>query len=202
MLWKNKMDSKNTVIWKKSHLVAKGYSQQEGIDFEESFVPVAQLEDVRMFVAYTAHNNFNIYQMDTETAFLNRQLKEEVHRSPREIFINQSQYTLELLKKHRIEKCDSISTPMATARIDADLQGTPTDQTKYGSMIGGLMYINTSRPNNAFATFVCARYQRQPTEKHLKRSKESFITSNKPITWVCGTRRILDLSYLHIQMQI
>ncbi|GJR43833.1 retrovirus-related pol polyprotein from transposon TNT 1-94 [Tanacetum coccineum] len=64
-----------------------------------------------------------------------------VHQSPRGIFINQSQYTLEILKKHGMEKCDSISIPMATARIDADLQGTPTDQTKYHSMIGGLMYL-------------------------------------------------------------
>ncbi|GJX60918.1 hypothetical protein Tco_0292308 [Tanacetum coccineum] len=57
---------------------------------------------------------------------------------------------------------------MATARIDADLQGTPTDQTKYRSMIGSLMYLTASRPDIAFATFVCARYQARPTKKHLK----------------------------------
>ncbi|GKB32061.1 retrovirus-related pol polyprotein from transposon TNT 1-94 [Tanacetum coccineum] len=65
----------------------------------------------------------------------------QVHRSPHGIFINQSQYTLKLLKKHGMEKCDSISTPMATARIDTDLQGIPTDQTKYRSITGGLMYL-------------------------------------------------------------
>ncbi|GJU15380.1 hypothetical protein Tco_1143346 [Tanacetum coccineum] len=57
---------------------------------------------------------------------------------------------------------------MATARIDADLYGTPTDQNRYRSMIGGLMYLIVSRPDIAFATFVCARYQAHPTEKHLK----------------------------------
>ncbi|GKC92417.1 copia protein [Tanacetum coccineum] len=77
-LWKNKTDAENTVIRNKSRLVAKGYSQQEGIDFEESFAPVAQLEAVRMFVAYVAHKKFTIYQMEVKTAFLNGPLKEEV----------------------------------------------------------------------------------------------------------------------------
>ncbi|GJX72706.1 retrovirus-related pol polyprotein from transposon TNT 1-94 [Tanacetum coccineum] len=160
-LWKNKTDAENTVIQNKSRLVAKGYSQQEGIDFEESFALVARLEAVRMLVAYAAHKNFTIYQMD-------------VHQSPCGIFINQSQYTIELLKKHGMEKSDAITTPMATARIDADLQGTPTDQTIYRSMIGGLMYLTASTLDIAFATFVNARYQARPTEKLLKEVKRIF----------------------------
>ncbi|GKD52244.1 hypothetical protein Tco_1281220 [Tanacetum coccineum] len=81
---------------------------------------------------------------------------------------------MELLRKHGMEECDNVTTPMATAKIDADLQGTPTDQTKYHSMIGGLMYLTTSRPYIAFATFVCACYQARPTEKHLKEVKRIF----------------------------
>ncbi|GJS06592.1 retrovirus-related pol polyprotein from transposon TNT 1-94, partial [Tanacetum coccineum] len=67
-------------IWElnKSHLVAKGYGQEEGIDFEESFVPAARLEAVRIFVAYAAHKNFPIYQMDVKMTFLNGPLKQEV----------------------------------------------------------------------------------------------------------------------------
>ncbi|GKA00133.1 gag-pol polyprotein [Tanacetum coccineum] len=57
---------------------AKGYGQEEGIDFKESFAPVARLEVVRIFVAYAAHKNFPIFQMDVKTAFLNGPLKEEV----------------------------------------------------------------------------------------------------------------------------
>ncbi|GKA94379.1 retrovirus-related pol polyprotein from transposon TNT 1-94 [Tanacetum coccineum] len=68
-LWKNKMDAENTINWNKSRLVAKDYSQQEGIDFKESFAPVARLEAIRMFVAYATHKNFTIYQMDVKTAF-------------------------------------------------------------------------------------------------------------------------------------
>ncbi|GKA11953.1 hypothetical protein Tco_0691499 [Tanacetum coccineum] len=81
---------------------------------------------------------------------------------------------MELLRKHGMEKCDTVTTPMATAKIDADLQDNPTNQTKYRSMIGGLMYITISRPDIAFATFVCARYQARPTEKHLKEVKRIF----------------------------
>ncbi|GJZ26325.1 retrovirus-related pol polyprotein from transposon TNT 1-94 [Tanacetum coccineum] len=263
-----------------SRLVAKGYGQDEGINFEESFAPVARLEAVRIFVAYAAHTNFPIYQMDVKTEFLNSLLKEEVfvrqpdgfvdpdfpnhvyrlkkalyglkqaprawydnlssfliehhftkgivdptlftrrhgddillvqiyvddiifrstnpvfsnifaklmkdnfqmsmigemkfffglqvHQSPRGIFICQSQYTMDLLKKHGMEKRDTISTPMVTTKLDADLQGTQVDQTKYCSMIGGLMYLTASRPDIAFVTFVCVHYQARPAEKHLK----------------------------------
>ncbi|GKA13188.1 retrovirus-related pol polyprotein from transposon TNT 1-94 [Tanacetum coccineum] len=80
-LWKNKSDAENIVIRNKSCLVAKGYNQEEGIDFEESFAPVARLEAVRMFVAVAAHKNIIIFQMDVKTAFLNGSLKEEVYVS-------------------------------------------------------------------------------------------------------------------------
>ncbi|GKD44008.1 retrovirus-related pol polyprotein from transposon TNT 1-94, partial [Tanacetum coccineum] len=78
-LWKNIRDEENTVIRNKSRLVAKGYSQQEGINFEESFAPFAKLEVVRLFVAYAAHKSFPIYQMDVKTSFLNSPLKEDMY---------------------------------------------------------------------------------------------------------------------------
>ncbi|GKA16256.1 retrovirus-related pol polyprotein from transposon TNT 1-94 [Tanacetum coccineum] len=77
-IWKNKTDVENTIIQNKSCLVAKGYHQEEGIDFEESFAPVARLEAVRIFVAYAAHKNFPIFQMDVKTTFLNGPLNKEV----------------------------------------------------------------------------------------------------------------------------
>nr|GFA59469.1 retrovirus-related Pol polyprotein from transposon TNT 1-94 [Tanacetum cinerariifolium] len=76
---KNKRDEENTVIRNKSRLVAKGYAQKEGVDFEESFAPVARSEAVRMFIAYAAHKSFTIYQMNVKTTFLNGPLKEEVY---------------------------------------------------------------------------------------------------------------------------
>ncbi|GJZ90911.1 retrovirus-related pol polyprotein from transposon TNT 1-94 [Tanacetum coccineum] len=87
-LWKNKCDAENIVVRNKSRLVAKGYKQEEGIDFEESFAPVARLEAVRMFIAFAAHRNITIFQMDVKTAFLNGPLKEEVYVSQPEGFID------------------------------------------------------------------------------------------------------------------
>ncbi|GJR01366.1 retrovirus-related pol polyprotein from transposon TNT 1-94 [Tanacetum coccineum] len=189
-IWKNKCDAKTIVVRNKTRLVAKGYKQEEDIDFEESFAPVARLKAVQMFIAYATHKNIAIFQMDIKTAFLNGHLKEEVyvsqpegfidlefpdhvyrlkklytvlskhlvhvHQYPYGIFISQSQYAIELLKKHGLDECVSISTPMATKRLDVDLQGTPTDQMSYRRMIGGLMYLTASRLDIAFVTFVYA----------------------------------------------
>ncbi|GJX21066.1 retrovirus-related pol polyprotein from transposon TNT 1-94 [Tanacetum coccineum] len=78
----------NTVIRNKSRLVAKGYAQKEGIDFEESFAPVARLEAVRLFIAYAAHKSFTVYQMDVKTAFLYGPLKEEVYVNQPDGFVD------------------------------------------------------------------------------------------------------------------
>nr|GEW61631.1 copia protein [Tanacetum cinerariifolium] len=85
---KNKRDEENTVIHNKAHLVAKGNSQQEGYDFEESFALVARLEAVRLFVAYATHKSFSIDQMDVKTTFLNGPLKEEVYVNQPDGFVD------------------------------------------------------------------------------------------------------------------
>ncbi|GJY50580.1 retrovirus-related pol polyprotein from transposon TNT 1-94 [Tanacetum coccineum] len=82
--------------------------------------------------------------------------------------LSQSQYAIELLKKHGLDECVSMSTPMATERLDADLQGTPTDQMTYRRMIGGLMYLTASRPDIAFATFVCCKMDCKSTSRGLQ----------------------------------
>ncbi|GKF77690.1 retrovirus-related pol polyprotein from transposon TNT 1-94 [Tanacetum coccineum] len=66
---KNKCDVDNIVVRNKTHLMAKGYKPEEGIDFEESFAFIARLEAVQMFIAYAAHKNITIFQMDVKTAF-------------------------------------------------------------------------------------------------------------------------------------
>ncbi|GJV09126.1 integrase, catalytic region, zinc finger, CCHC-type containing protein [Tanacetum coccineum] len=85
---KNKCDAKNIMVQNKTRLVEKGYRQEEGIDFEESFAHVARLEAVRLFIVYVAHKNINIFQMDVKTAFLNGPLKEEVYINQPEGFID------------------------------------------------------------------------------------------------------------------
>ena len=80
-VFRNKMDENGIVVRNKARLVAKGYCQQEGIDFDETFAPVARLESIIIFLAYAAHANFKVYQMDVKSAFLNGDLKEEVYVS-------------------------------------------------------------------------------------------------------------------------
>ncbi|GJT51299.1 gag-pol polyprotein [Tanacetum coccineum] len=114
-IWKNKRDEENTVIRNKSRLVAKGYAQKEGINFEESFAPVAQLEAVRLFITYAAHKSFIVYQMDIKTAFLSGTLKEEVSPNPSGIFINQAKYAQEILKKHDSDHAGCLDSRKSTS---------------------------------------------------------------------------------------
>nr|GEY46515.1 putative ribonuclease H-like domain-containing protein [Tanacetum cinerariifolium] len=74
-----KLDELGGILKNKARLVARGYHQEEGIDFEESFAPVARLEAIRISLAYTAHKNMVVYKMDVKTAFLNGNLREEVY---------------------------------------------------------------------------------------------------------------------------
>ncbi|GJZ50057.1 retrovirus-related pol polyprotein from transposon TNT 1-94 [Tanacetum coccineum] len=195
--------------------------QEEGIDFEESFAPVARLEAEEVYVAQPdgfvdPDHPKKVYRLLPEPGMMNSQisrcpkiyvddiifrstnpkfskrfeklmhsrfekslmgelkffLRLQIHQSPRGIFINQAKYTLEILKKHGMDKCDSIGTPMATKpKLDAYLSGTPVDQTNYRSMIGSLMYLTSSRPDLVQAVCYYARYQARPTEKHLKEVK-------------------------------
>ncbi|GJV22811.1 retrovirus-related pol polyprotein from transposon TNT 1-94 [Tanacetum coccineum] len=87
-LFKNKHDEENTVIQNKTHLVVRGYRQEEGIDFEESITPVARIEAIRIFLAYVAHKWFIVFQMDVKTAFLHGMLKEDVYVCQPEGFID------------------------------------------------------------------------------------------------------------------
>nr|GFB36457.1 hypothetical protein [Tanacetum cinerariifolium] len=178
-LWKNKRGEENTVIRNKSRLVAKGYAQKEGVDFEETFAPVARLEAVRLFIAYAAHKSFTVYQMDVKTAFLYGPLKEEVYVNQADGFVDPYHPDkVYRLKKalYRLKQAPRacVGTPMATKHLDADLSGTPIDQTKYQSMVGALMYLTVSRPDIVHATCYYARYQGKPTEKHLTAVKRIF----------------------------
>nr|GEX91506.1 hypothetical protein [Tanacetum cinerariifolium] len=116
------------------------------------------------------HSKFEMSMMGELKFFLGIQ----IHQSPCGIFINQAKYAQEILIKHGMTLCDSVGTLMATKHLDADLSGTPVDQTKYRSMVRTLMYLTASRPDIMHATCYCARYQAKPTEKHLTAVKRIF----------------------------
>nr|GEX12320.1 hypothetical protein [Tanacetum cinerariifolium] len=152
---------------------------EEGVDFEELFAPVARLEAVRLFIAYAAHKSFTVYQMDVKTSSLYGPLKEDVYVNQPDGFVDPYHPD----KFYRLKKAlyglkqaprACVGTPMATKHLDADLSGTPIDQTKYRSMVGALMYLITSRQDIMHATCYCAHCQAKPTDKHLTAVKRIF----------------------------
>ncbi|GJW70320.1 retrovirus-related pol polyprotein from transposon TNT 1-94 [Tanacetum coccineum] len=238
-IYKVKLDKLGGIVKNKTRLVARGYPQEEGIDFEESFAPVTRLEAIGIFLAFAAHMNMVVYQMDVKTAFLNakesssflisqdffkvlvdltlsirKEDKElllvqvyvddiifaastpklcdlfvkimcskfkmsmmgkilfflglQIFQNPRGIFINQSKYALESLKKYGFDSCDPVDTPMVEkSKLDEDKEGKAVDPSHYRGMIGTLFYLTTSRPDLQFAICMCAWYQAWPTKKHL-----------------------------------
>ena len=88
-VFRNKLDKEGNVIRNKARLVVKGYCQEEGIDYEETFTLVVRLESVRIFLAYAAHKNFKVFQMDVKCAFLNGELEETVYVEQPPSFVNE-----------------------------------------------------------------------------------------------------------------
>nr|GEV49754.1 copia protein [Tanacetum cinerariifolium] len=143
-IYKVKLDELGGILKNKARLVARGYRQEKGIGFEESFAPVPRLEAIRIFLAYAAYMNMVVYQMDVKTAFLNGNLQEEVYVSQPDgfvdpdnpnhvgIFINQSKYAFESLKKYGFESCDPVDTPMVEkSKLDKDKEGKAVDPLHY-----------------------------------------------------------------------
>ncbi|GJS04917.1 putative reverse transcriptase domain-containing protein [Tanacetum coccineum] len=114
---------------------------------------------------------FKMSMMGNMSFFLGLQISQ----SPRGIFINQSKYASERVKKYGLLTTDSVDTPMDEKnKLDEDLQGKQVDATLYRGMIGSLMYLTSSRPDLIHAVCLCAWYQAKPTEKHLQAMKQIF----------------------------
>ncbi|GJY03819.1 retrovirus-related pol polyprotein from transposon TNT 1-94 [Tanacetum coccineum] len=114
---------------------------------------------------------FKMSMMDKISFFLGLQISQ----SPRGIFLNQSKYALESLKKYGMESSDPVDTPMVEkSKLDEDPQGKSVDPTHYRGMVGTLMYLTVSIPDLTFVVCMCARYQAKPTEKHLHAVKRIF----------------------------
>ncbi|KAJ9539488.1 hypothetical protein OSB04_032221 [Centaurea solstitialis] len=286
-IFRNKLDEHGIVIRNKAHLVAQGYRQEEGIDYDETFAPVARLEAIRLFLAYAAYMKFQVFQMDVKSAFLNGKLTEEVFvaqppgftdpkhldhvyklnkalyglkqaprawyetlftylikegftrgkidstlfvktykdhvflaqifvddiifgstkaklckkfealmqaeykmsmmgeltyflglqfkQSEKGIFISQGKYVREMLAKFELTTCSEMKTPMTPPlKLDKDSNEKSVDVTLYRGMIGSLLYLTGSHPDIMYATCLCARYQADPKESHMKAIKRIF----------------------------
>lgn len=283
-VFRNKLDEHGNTTRNKSRLVVQGYNQEEGIDYDEMFAPVARMEAIRILIAFASHMEFTLFQMDVKSAFLNDFLKEEVyvkqppgfekHEHPKYVFkldkalyglkqaprawyerlskfllgngftrgkidntlflkkrgrnllivqvymddiifgatvdslckefaklmgsefkmsmmgelnfflglqvkqstkvtcIIQQKYIKELLKRFDMEESKVIDTPIAVAtKLDMDDSGSPINQTMYRGVIGSLLYLTASRPDIVFSVGLCAIFQSNPKESHLKAAK-------------------------------
>nr|GEV73433.1 hypothetical protein [Tanacetum cinerariifolium] len=154
-IYKVKLDELGGILKNKARLVARGYRQEEGIDFEESF---------------------------TLIAFLNGILREEVYVSQPGGFVDKDNpnHVYKLKKalyglKQAPRECALVDTPMVEkSKLDEDPQGKVIDPTHYHGMVGTLMYFTASRPDLTFVVCMCAPYQAKPIEKHLHAVKRIF----------------------------
>nr|GEY09229.1 putative reverse transcriptase, RNA-dependent DNA polymerase [Tanacetum cinerariifolium] len=190
-VYRNKKDERGIVISNKARLVAQGHMQEEGIDYEEVFAPVARIEAIRLFLAYASFMGFMVYQTDVESAFLYGTIEEEVydpdhpdkvykvvkalyglHQAPRAC---QDKYIAEILRKFGLTKGKSASTPIDTEKpLLKDPDGEDVDVYTYRSMIGSLMYLTFSRPDIMFVVCACARFQVTQKASHLHVVKRIF----------------------------
>ncbi|GJS19803.1 retrovirus-related pol polyprotein from transposon TNT 1-94 [Tanacetum coccineum] len=118
-----------------------------------------------------------------------------ISQCPSGIFINQSKYASEIVKKYGLHSTDSVDTPMIeNKKLDEDLQGKQIDATLYRGMIGSLMYLTSSRPDLNHVVCLCARYQAKPTEKHLQAVKRIFRYLNGTINMGLWYSKDTDMS--------
>nr|GEZ34471.1 hypothetical protein [Tanacetum cinerariifolium] len=201
---KNKMDVREIVIRNKARLVAQGHTQEEGIDYDEVFAPVARIEAIRLLLAYASFMGFTVYQMDVKSAFLYGTIDEEVYAENLKplcikkfqmsamgelnfflglqvlqkedgIFLSQDKYVGDILKKFGYSEVRSSNTPMDKENPwGKDGTEKDVDIYLYRSMIGSLMYLTLARPDIMFVVCACARHQVTPKECHLHAVKRIF----------------------------
>nr|GEX38571.1 hypothetical protein [Tanacetum cinerariifolium] len=187
-VFRNKKDKRGIVIKNKARLVSQGYTQEEGIYYDEVFALVARIEAIRLFLAYASFMGFMMYQIDVKSAFLYERIEEGVYvcQPPRfedpnhpdkvykvvkslyglqvkqkedGIFISQDKYVAEVLRKFNFSDVQSASTPVDMEKtLIKDGDGDDIDVHLYRSMIGSLMYLTTSRPDIIDSSFELVAY--------------------------------------------
>ncbi|GKB51210.1 putative ribonuclease H-like domain-containing protein [Tanacetum coccineum] len=198
-LLQNKKDERGIVAKNKARLVAQGYTQEEGIDYDEVFAPVARIEAIRLFMAYASFKGFVVYQMDVKSAFLYAKIEQEVyicqphgfedpdfpnkvykvekalyglHQAPRAC---QDKCMAEILKKFNFATVKTASTPMKPNKaLIKDEEAEDIDVHLYRSMIGLLMYLTAFRPDIIFDVCAYARFQVTPKTSRLHVVKRIF----------------------------
>ncbi|GJR62644.1 ribonuclease H-like domain, reverse transcriptase, RNA-dependent DNA polymerase [Tanacetum coccineum] len=170
-VFRNKKDERGVVVRNKARLVAQGYTQEEGIEYDEVFPPVARIEAIRLFFVYASFMGFIVYQMDVKSAFLYGTIEEEMS-SMRELtfFLG-----LQVKQKDNGIFISQDNTPLGTNKaLIKDEEAEDVDVHLYRLMIGSLMYLTASSLDIMFAVCACARFQVTPKTSHLHAVKMIF----------------------------
>ncbi|GJU61982.1 retrovirus-related pol polyprotein from transposon TNT 1-94 [Tanacetum coccineum] len=201
-VYKNKKDERGVVIRNKARLVAQGYTQEEGIDYDEVFAPVARIEAIRLFLAYALFKDFVVYQMDVKSAFLYGKIEEEVyvyqppgfedldfpdrvserkdrqdivyHKGKRRYSVSSSMSSMGELTFFLGLQVQQKKDGIFISQDKYDEDGEEVDVHMYRLMIGSLMYLTSSRPDIMFVVCACATYQVNPKVSHLYAAKRIF----------------------------
>nr|GEV81806.1 retrovirus-related Pol polyprotein from transposon TNT 1-94 [Tanacetum cinerariifolium] len=173
---KVKLDELGGILKNKARLVAHGYRQEEGIDFEESFAPVARLEAIRIFLAQLdgfvdPDNPNHVYKLKKALYGL-KQAPRAWYDMLSSFLISQDFSKGSVDPTLFIRKNSNVL--LLKSKLDEDKEGKIVDSSHYRDMIGTLLYLTASRPDLQFAICMCARYQARPTEKHLHAVKRIF----------------------------
>ncbi|GKA18011.1 retrovirus-related pol polyprotein from transposon TNT 1-94 [Tanacetum coccineum] len=175
-IFKTKLHSDGTIQRHKARLVARGYVQEQGIDFEETFSPVARFETVRIILALAAMMRWTVFQFDVKSAFLNGELKEETKNG---IFVSQEKYARDIMKQFNMEGCNTEEAPMNVHEKLVIDDGTGmADARKFRGLVGWQMqgsseviYLTHTRPDLAYAVGLVSRFMHCPSKQHYGATK-------------------------------
>ncbi|RVW99848.1 Retrovirus-related Pol polyprotein from transposon RE1 [Vitis vinifera] len=195
-IYKVKFKSDGSIERHKAPIVAKGYTQQEGLDFFETFSPVAKLVTVKVLLALATIQKWHLVQLDVNNAFLNGYLFEEVYMDlplGYGIVLSQRCYTLQLLEDIRYLACKPTSIPMdPKVQLNAHDGVILSNVSQYRRLIGRLLYLTLSPPDITFAVHKLGQFLAQPRLPHLQavhhllRCLKFTSDTRKSITGFCN----------------
>ncbi|RVW22589.1 Retrovirus-related Pol polyprotein from transposon RE2 [Vitis vinifera] len=206
----------------KARLVAKGYTQTYGIDYTETFTPVAKMNTVRVLLSLAANLDWPLQQFYVKNVFLHGELSEEVYMDlPPGCMVSEKQCQ----KETGMSGCQPVNTPIEEGlKLCVEPNQVSTDKGRYQRLVGRLMYLAHTRPDLAYALSVVSQYMHNPGEQHMnavmrilsavddKRSTSGYFTfvggnlvtwksylSRQPIRLFCDNKAACDIAHNPVQ---